>query len=60
MCKQELRALEEERRRILERIMGLSSFEGFDAEKWEELKRLVYEPLPLNVDVISPCHSTWT
>ena len=52
MWKQELRALEEERRRALERIMGLSSFEGFDAEKWEELKRLVYEPLPLSVDVI--------
>jgi isopropylmalate/homocitrate/citramalate synthase len=52
MWKQELRALEEERRRALERIMALSSFKGFDAEKWEELKRLVYEPLPLNVDVI--------
>jgi isopropylmalate/homocitrate/citramalate synthase len=52
MWKQELRALEGERRRALESIMALSNFEGFNAEKWEELKRLVYEPLPLNVDVI--------
>jgi isopropylmalate/homocitrate/citramalate synthase len=52
MWKQELRILEEERRRALERIMALSSFEGLDTEKWEELKSLVYKPLPLNVDVI--------
>ena len=48
----DFKALEEERRRFLEKIIQLSSYEGFDSEKWEELKRAVYEPIPLDVDVI--------
>jgi len=45
-------ALEKARREYLEKIMKLFPYDGFNLEKWEELKRLVYKPLPLNVDVI--------
>ncbi|MEM4020900.1 MAG: hypothetical protein QXI18_00780 [Nitrososphaerota archaeon] len=52
MWREELKTLDEERRRILEKIMSLSMVDAFDPDKWEELKRFVYEPLPLKVDVI--------
>ena len=45
-------ALEKARREYLDKIMKLSPYDGFDQERWEELKRTVYEPIPLNVDVI--------
>ncbi|MCD6536746.1 MAG: hypothetical protein J7K49_06945 [Thaumarchaeota archaeon] len=45
-------SLEKARREYLEKIMKLFPYDGFNLEKWEELKRLVYKPLPLNVDVI--------
>jgi len=45
-------ALEKARREYLEKIMKLFPYDGFNLEKWEELKRLVYKPLPLNVDVV--------
>jgi len=45
-------SLEKARRAYLEKIMKLFPYDGFNLDKWEELKRLVYGPLPLNVDVI--------
>ncbi len=45
-------SLEEARRRYLEKITQLLLRNGFDQDKWEELKRMVYEPIPLSVDVI--------
>jgi len=44
--------LEGVRRRLIEKLTSLSYFDGFDREKWEEVKRIIYKPLPLNVDVI--------
>lgn len=52
MTNHNLKILEEERKKVLEKIRALSTFSGFDADSWEELKKLVYEPLPLSVDVI--------
>ncbi|MCX8187495.1 MAG: hypothetical protein N3F65_02665 [Nitrososphaeria archaeon] len=52
MGRVDLTPLEKARRECLERIMGMLSPNGFNLEKWEELKKIVYEPLPLNVDVI--------
>ncbi|MCD6312858.1 MAG: hypothetical protein J7L79_03495 [Thaumarchaeota archaeon] len=52
MIKSDLRYLEEIRRKTVDKLLKLSRFDGFDEKKWEELKRAVYEPLPLNVDVV--------
>lgn len=52
MTETDLKSLEEIRKRTIDMLMKLSRFDGFDEEKWEELKRAVYEPLPLNVDVV--------
>ena len=52
MIKSDLRSLEEIRRKTVDKLLKLSRFDGFDEKKWEELKRAVYEPLPLNVDVV--------
>ncbi len=42
---------EETRRKYLERLSKLS-YLTFDPNKWEEQRKFVYKPLPLNVDVI--------
>ena len=52
MVHEDLDFLEGVRRRLIEKLMSLSYFDGFDREKWEEVKRIIYKPLPLNVDVI--------
>ena len=44
--------LEKARRKFLEKVTKLFPYDGFDFAKWEELKKAVYKPLPLNVDVI--------
>ncbi|HDD56663.1 MAG TPA: hypothetical protein ENG18_01420, partial [Nitrososphaeria archaeon] len=45
-------ALEEKREKFLRKIKDLVSYEQFDEERWERLKELVYDPMPLNVDVV--------
>ena len=52
MVHEDLDFLEGVRRRLIEKLTSLSYFDGFDREKWEEVKRIIYKPLPLNVDVI--------
>ena len=52
MVEADLKTLEEARRKMIEKLTALSRSSGFDQEKWEELKRAVYKPLPLNLDVI--------
>ena len=52
MSSPDFEAMERAREHLLQRIRGLASYEGFDGEKWEELKRTVYKPTPLNVDVV--------
>jgi len=42
---------EETRRKYFDKLMKLSSL-TFDSDKWEELRKFVYKPRPLNVDVI--------
>jgi len=44
--------LERARESLLGEVKGLASYEGFDEERWEELKRAVYRPTPLNVEVV--------
>jgi len=44
-------AMEKARREYLERIRSLSSPQ-FDPAKWEELRKLVYSPRPLKLDVV--------
>lgn len=43
--------LEGERRESLEKITKLSTLD-YDPQKWEKLRKLVYEPRPLDVDVV--------
>ena len=45
-------ALEERRNRFLNTVKDLGLYEQFDEERWERLKELVYNPMPLNVDVV--------
>lgn len=47
----DLVGLEEKRKRFVERIRSFSSV-GFDFKQWEDLRRTVYPPTPLDVDVI--------
>ncbi|RLG00888.1 MAG: hypothetical protein DRN49_02370, partial [Thaumarchaeota archaeon] len=45
-------ALEKKREEFLSRIKDLASYGQFDEERWEKLKKFVYNPMPLNVDVV--------
>ena len=45
-------ALEERRNRFLNTVKDLGLYGQFDEERWERLKELVYNPMPLNVDVV--------
>ncbi|MDI6819825.1 MAG: hypothetical protein QMC89_02830 [Candidatus Hodarchaeaceae archaeon] len=47
----EIDAMERARREQLQKIKDLSPPE-FDKEKWEKLRKVVYKPVPLNVDVV--------
>lgn len=47
----DLAKLEEEKQKFIEKIRSLSPTE-FDPQAWEELRKTVYSPDPLNVDVI--------
>ena len=49
--KMNLDGMEKARREYLEKIKSLSS-QQFDPTKWEKLKKFVYPPLPLKVDVV--------
>lgn len=51
MKSNDFEAMERTRREYLEKIKSLSSLE-FDPEKWAQLKKLVYKPIPLDVDVV--------
>jgi len=48
----DFKSMEVARREYLDKLMKLSQFDGFDLDRWEELKRIVYPPIPLNVDVV--------
>jgi len=52
MSAYDFEALEEKRREFLNRIKELALSERFDQECWERLRELVYNPMPLNVDVV--------
>ena len=45
-------ALEKKREEFLSRVKDLASYGQFDEERWERLKKFVYNPMPLNVDVV--------
>ncbi|HDI12792.1 MAG TPA: hypothetical protein ENF64_01605, partial [Hadesarchaea archaeon] len=49
--KPDFEKMEKDRREYLSRIRKLASVE-FDPEKWEELRKLVYKTIPLDVDVV--------
>ena len=52
MSAYDFEALEERRREFLNRIKDLALYERFDEDRWERLRELVYNPMPLNVDVV--------
>jgi isopropylmalate/homocitrate/citramalate synthase len=50
--REELKLLDERRKRELERIREYLKDGQFDLERWEELRRIVYKPVPLRIDVV--------
>ena len=52
MSAYDFEALEKKREEFLSKVKDLASYGQFDEERWERLKELVYNPMPLNVDVV--------
>lgn len=48
----ELQLLDELRKRELERIREFLKDGQFDLSRWEELRRMVYKPVPLRIEVV--------
>ncbi|MEM2419085.1 MAG: hypothetical protein QXR87_04840 [Candidatus Hadarchaeales archaeon] len=48
----ELQLLDELRKRELERIREFLKNGQFDLSRWEELRRMVYKPVPLRIEVV--------